>query len=468
MVKEFIQRIIARIQPTHKRTLLSILNSKYHTDWIATHTSLDAEMKHNLKGIRAKCREIAYTNNYIRRYIALCETNIIGQNGITLQPQARFSNGDLDNYANKVIADAFYDWGVKKLCDVTSQMTYVELLKMIVRSVITDGEIFVLILRGDYNKYGITLQLIPADLVDDSYNVDRTAQGTTIIMGIEKNLTGKPLAYYINQPYVGRVRIDAADMIHIYRKERLDQTRGLPWFLSSLSTLRHLDKYIEAEVIASRVAAAQMGVIETEAGEYVGDALIDGATVMDVEPGVWRTLLPGQKFTQFSPDHPNLSFAEFSKGLLRDIAAGLGVSYNSLVSDLESVNYSSLRQGALEDRAMWQTLQQWIIDTLLNRVYEEWLKMALTTRALTLREGLDYYNKPAWYPRRWDWVDPVKDITAVKMAIELGIKSRTQVLAELGYDIQEVYEQLKAEQNLYSDIILKNGGSDATITDNEE
>jgi len=283
-------------------------------------------------------------------------------------------------------------------------------------------------------------------------------------MGIEKDLTGKPIAYYLNQPYVGRIRIDARDMIHIYRKERLDQSRGLPWFLSSLSTLRHLDKYIEAEVIASRVAAAQMGVIETEAGEYVGDALVDGAVVMDVEPGVWRTLQPGQKFNQFSPDHPNLSFAEFSKGLLRDIAAGLGVSYNSLVSDLESVNYSSLRQGALEDRTMWRTLQQWLIDTLLNRLYEEWLRMALITRAIGLRESFDYYNHPAWYPRRWDWVDPVKDITAVKMAIELGIKSRTQVLAELGYDIQEVYEQLKAEQELYGDIILPTtGGTNGSV-----
>lgn len=461
----FIKKIFKK---TKQRSFFStIINNKYHSDWMPSNVSIDKEIKHNLVKIRAYCREIAFTNNYIRRYVMLCESNIVGENGIVLQPQVRFNNGDLDNYANKVIADAFYDWGVKKLCDVTNQYTYVELLKTIVRSVVIDGEIFVLLLRGDYNRYGFTMQLIPTDLVDDSYNVERTLEGNTIIMGIEKTPTGQPVAYYIKQPYEGRRRIPAEDMIHIYRRDRLDQTRGLPWFVSTISTLRHLDKYIEAEVIASRVAAAQMGVIETEQGEYVGDALVDGQQVMDVEPGVWRTLLPGQKFTQFTPDHPNLSFSEFSKGLLRDISAGLGISYNALVSDLESVNYSSLRQGAIEDRAMWRMLQQWLIDILLNRVYAEWLRMSLLTKAISLRESFDYYNAPAWYPRRWEWVDPVKDITAVKMAIELGIKSRTQVLAEMGFDLQEVYEQLKYEQQLYKDILTTGENNGSNINNNE-
>lgn len=44
------------------------------------------------------------------------------------------------------------------------------------------------------------------------------------------------------------------------------------------------------------------------------------------------------------------------------------------------------------------------------------------------------YLDCSWLPPRWDWVDPLKDIRAEINAIEAGLKSRTQAIAERGFD----------------------------------
>ena len=43
-----------------------------------------------------------------------------------------------------------------------------------------------------------------------------------------------------------------------------------------------------------------------------------------------------------------------------------------------------------------------------------------------------------WLPTKWDWVDPLKDANAEIAQIEAGLKSRTQAIAERGYDAEQV------------------------------
>jgi len=87
---------------------------------------------------------------------------------------------------------------------------------------------------------------------------------------------------------------------------------------------------------------------------------------------------------------------------LRGIASGMGVSYNSLAGDLEGANYSSLRQGALEDRDYWKTLQQWFIDHFMYPIYEAWLECAILSGALAplKASNAEKYKSVNFYPRR--------------------------------------------------------------------
>ena len=55
------------------------------------------------------------------------------------------------------------------------------------------------------------------------------------------------------------------------------------------------------------------------------------------------------------------------------------------------------------------------------------------------------YLDCAWLPPRWDWVDPLKDIRAEIVAIEAGLKSRTQAIAERGFDAAAVDAEIAGD-----------------------
>jgi len=172
-------------------------------------------------------------------------------------------------------------------------------------------------------------------------------------------------------------------------------------------------------------------------------------------PGTFETLPPGYKFEGFHPDYPHAQFDAFCKAALRGISSAIGCSYHSLANDLENVNFSSIRAGTLEERDMWMAVQRWLITTLLVPVYEDWLDMALLRGAVLLPNGsaLPLAKKAKfvdhqWQGRRWQWVDPLKDMAANVLAIENGLTSPQQVAAQTGRDIEEVIDDLARFQEL--------------------
>ena len=64
----------------------------------------------------------------------------------------------------------------------------------------------------------------------------------------------------------------------------------------------------------------------------------------------------------------------------------------------------------------------------------------------SIRSKFEKFNSPCWKPRRWPWVDPLKDLQASVLAVEKGFKSRRSIIAEMGEDIEEVFQE-QAEDN---------------------
>lgn len=147
--------------------------------------------------------------------------------------------------------------------------------------------------------------------------------------------------------------------------------------------------------------------------------------------------------------------------MLRGAAAGGNVSYNALANDLEGVNFSSLRQGVLEDREHWKLVQQWLIEHFYQEAFEDWLVMALTTQIIPLPlEKLEKYNKPIWRPRGWTWVDPLKEVKSNVEAHNAGFITAQHAANEMGEDIEDIYAQLAREQKLREKYGVKLGEPD--------
>jgi lambda family phage portal protein len=467
-------------------------------DWIATILSADQEIRGNLRLLRARGRELSRNNPIAKNFLNLLAANVAGPNGIGYKAQVRNATavcpkcagtgkvvddggkpvagagscknckgaGQLKNVLARAINDkieaGFKDWGKKGNCTVDGRLSWRQVQDLAIKNVATDGEVFIRKIKNFPNKYRFAVQIIDSDQCDHLYSVPPSPKTNEIRLGVEIDKWARPLAYWLNPGHpsdlggsLQRERVPADEIIHLYDPERVSQTRGVTWFHPVMLQLRMLEGYIEAELVAARTGAAKMGWLEhTDAGAYE-EPDPDHKYVLEANPGTIETLPPGMKFTEWSPDHPPSAFPMFVITILRQIATGLGVSYNALASDLVGVNYSSMRSGLLIERDQWKRGQSWLTESLCQPVFEDWLTFALLTGELVL-DSRDPAKFAAgkWEPRGWQWVDPLKDAQSAILAIGARLRSRDAIVAETGEDIGEVFEAIQQEEQLAEELGL--------------
>lgn len=431
------------------------------SSWLTGTRSADAEIRYGLKTLRARSRDLAANSDYARKYLKMVVANVVGPHGIKLQVRARDNDGTLDQVANTLLERRFDEWS-QRGCTVDGKLTWVDAQRLFAETVARDGEALVHLVPvpKSVNRYGLQLQFVDPDLLDIEKN-GTAPGGNEIRMGVEIAPGGRPVAYWIldrhpdDYQYAraasGRhTRVPAESMIHAFVSDRAGQTRGVPWMATAMARLKMLHGYEESELVAARVSASKMGFFTSPDGEgYTGDATDAGNIVTEVAPGQFEQLPKGVDFKPFDPQHPSTAFRDFEKAMLRGIASGLNVSYCTLSNDLESVNYSSIRQGLLDERDQWRVTQYWMIDAFCQQVYLRWLSRAMDAGEVALPEAKMWkWSQTVWVPRGWQWVDPEKETTAQVLAIGNGLMTVTQALAERGLDLEDVLAQRAAEKKL--------------------
>src|SRR5205823_5553668 len=146
-----------------------------------------------------------------------------------------------------------------------------------------------------------------------------------------------------------------------------------------------------------------------------------GQLTDEMEPGGSTELPIGYKANVYNPTHPNGAFPQFTKDFRRKISSALNCAYNTLFNDLEGVNFSSIRAGLLDERDQWKMTQNWYIEASKQCQFEAWLEMKLLMGAFPSFEMADFDRircGTIWKPRRWPWVDPLRDIQASVAAVE--------------------------------------------------
>lgn len=445
----------------HKRGYSGAEISRLFQDWAAPSTDANAEAKPSVRRLRNRSRDLERNDDYTRRYFQLLENNVLGANGIGLQMKVRKGNREPDKAANDAIEAAWAKWGKKRNCCVNRGHTWRGACRLILRAAKRDGGLFIRKVKGFDNEFRYALQLLEIDHLDLDFNAS-LASGNVIEGGIEINAWGEPVAYHIFRKHPGsqqiqrqsarRERVPAEDMLHVFLPDRISQLIGAPATSSTITRIKMLHGYQEAELVAARVAACKgHAITQATPDGYSGETDDQNRIVESVEPGQTLLLNPGEQIQDINPQHPVQAFPDFIKSNLRGIAGGFGVSYNSLANDLEGVNFSSIRAGLLEEREEWKAVQQWFCEDVCEPIFEDWLAWSLGFGFIKSGGGtlglanFDYYNQPEWKSRRWPWVDPEKDVEANRKAIALRLKSRRGIIADEGEDIDEVDADFEAD-----------------------
>ena len=455
-----------------KRNFGAARINRLTSDWATMPRPANAQLRYDLPVLIARARELAKNDDYVRRFLQLAKCNVVGPTGISIQSRAVNNDGNPDMSGNAGIEAAFAEWARPGMCELTGMLSWVQCQNMALETTLRDGEVFVRMWQGaDVNRFGMALEFVDPMRVDHRHN-EELRNGNKIHMGVEVDRRGRPVAYHLRPTpkdishyyeYSGpRERVPANEMLHIFLPELIDQNRGYSPMVSAMLRLQMLKGYEEAELVAARTGAAKMGFFErNEDGVgFQGDEVDEmGDIEMDAEPGSLTTLPNGVKFTPWDPSHPTTAYGEFVKSVLRGVASGLGVSYNSLANDLEGVNFSSIRAGVLEDREAWKAMQHMMIERFCRPVYERWVNMALMRGAIQpigatgMLNPLPYtdrnivkFSQASYQGRRWAWVDPMKDIQAAEKAVMLGVKSLSSIIRDMGGEPEDVWQEIRQER----------------------
>lgn len=489
-LKDFWNWLTGNDKPVKQRRYEGARLSRLDNDWFSSGTSADSEIYSSLSRLRNRTRQVLRDYDYANAVIQCLINNVLGK-GITLQAQIkkqRKVDGHLENddRLNTLLENAWNYWGNKKRCDVTGQLNFRDIQKLLLRSIATDGEVIVRLVRdyfGD-SKVPLALEIIEADQLAEDHNGSHGAN--QIKMGIEFNKWHRPVAYWIYKDHPGdyqfahskngtreKIRIPADEIRHYYLKTRPSQSRGVTWFHSCLQRVHNIGEYEKAEIVASRAAASYMGFRTTPDGDLTDDET--GDNIEQFEPGMIGKLAPGENFVAFDPNRPNQAFEPFTKMMLRGMAAGTGTPYPNISKNYADANYSSIRQELVDTRDHWEILQEWFATNICQEIFEIWLDMAVLAGVLPFNDyevNPQRFNNVRWMHRGWSWVDPEKEIKSTIFALNHGLTTYTKEAAKQGEDFEEMLKTMAKEKKMAESygvqIYLPFGNNNDTIENNSD
>lgn len=430
------------------------------------------EIRQSLAVLRARSRWLAQNDGFSKGFLRLLRRNVVGPQGFDLQMAVRADNNPKvrDEDANQRIEAAWDEWAGVGACDVTGKLTFTALSQLLITGIARDGEALVRKVRGSrWNRAGLAFQMLDPSQLPEDVNAPygagvlagyRFPATNCVRMGVEMDSYGRPVAYHLRTSVPNDdawrfgaqlyQRVPAEEIVHLFMTDWPSQVRGIPWLDTGIRALAMMDGYSEAELVAARQGASKMGFYQlgenVDANDVPAELVADARLVQEAEAGTFELLPKGIEFKSYDPQHPNAAFAAFVSTILRQAAAGTGISYNAFANDRAGLNYSALRAVALDDRDEYRTIQQWMINAFCKPFFTEWLREVLISGITGLPAGKFYkFNAPNFHPRGWQWVDPQNEIKAAADEIALGLNSRRRMSAERGVDYDQNLADLKLE-----------------------
>lgn len=429
--------------------------------WMPTRAHINAIMATEGPLLRARIRQLVANTPYGAN---ASETFACYAAGTGIKPSSLLADPD----RRKLVMRAFRDWTDE--ADADGLTDFYGMQAMVSRALFDAGECFVRF-RDRRASDGLTvplqLQLLEAEQLDNGF---MTMNGPNMVRsGIEFNPIGQRVAYWFWRVHPGdstiweahgeRVRVPASQVLHIYKPLRPGQIRGRPWLTAGMVKLRDLDMYDDAELVRKKGAAMFMAFITQQLGEDLSaTGLVDDMTQPDLygtadvalEPGTAPVLPAGHDVKFNNPTDVGPNYEAFQYRALMALCAAMGLPYYAVTGDTSRANYSSLRASLVEVRRrieqfQWETL----VFQMCRPVWQRWLPAAVVAGAVQLpgfvRNPRDL-GRVKWITPKWDWVDPLKDMQAEKLAVDAGFKARSDVIeATTGEEGEDVDERIAAD-----------------------
>jgi lambda family phage portal protein len=475
-----LDRAIAAVSPgwaarrLHSRARINAMNAAYEAADITRlrRRAHDFGSGNNAVGgsaysIRNQARHLGRNHDIVVGGLNTLVQNVIGPTGIGVEPQPRDENGDIVESIAEQLSRLWAEWC--KHPEVSRSHDYGSMQRLKALTLFRDGEVLQQDLIGPVAglehasavPYSIELiepDLLPLDFSDASRN---------ILQGVECNIWGRALAYWLYKQHPGDPLFNfngnfsagfipdlkrvSSDLIrHTKLIDRIGQRRGMSILAAVLTRLEDLKDYEESERIAAKIAACMAAyIIKGSPQDYSGtDAR--GAPFpkrnMRFEPGmVFDDLLLGESVGTIDTKRPNGNLEPHRNGQLRAVASGMRVSFSSLSKNYQG-SYSSQRQELVEQYGAYGVLAYEYISQDARPTWERFVSVTLLSGELVVPRGMSLRGiyDALFIPPQMPWIDPLKEAESLALLEDHAFMSGSEAVRRRGADPRSVLQQVAA------------------------
>lgn len=425
---------------------------RLNAGWIAYNQSAEQTDRYSRDTVRARARDLERNSDMANSVIGAYKRNIVGL-GVTLQAKTPSEK------LNDAIEEAWKDWCKRKNCDVTETQSFSQMTRMAVERKKVDGGI---LFKKCYLSGGVVpfrLQALEVDELDATAMVPH-GKGNRVVGGIEYNSYNKPVGFWIKQysldgfSNIKPVYVPAKDMIFIFTKRRPSQIREMSDLSPTATRIRDANEFMTAVSVKERIAAClsvfikktipTSGIGRGMAAQQSGQQITyEGKSIT---PGMIKELNAGDEIQVVNPTGQATDAASFVKQQQRLIGAGQGLSYEATSRDMSQSNYSSARQGIIEDEQTYAEDRE-LFDEFRDEVYETFIISGVLYGLFDIPDFWNPEKKKKYLAHKWiaspkKWIDPLKEVQAMKIAVQTGQKTFQQAAAESGRDWKDVVDDM--------------------------
>ncbi len=426
--------------------------------------SPDQLVERSAPALRSQARDLERNHDIARGILRTMVNNIVGANGIGIEPQPRRADGTIHDEYAAALRKAYTDWARKP--EVTKRHTWTKVQRLMCKTWLRDGEAFAQELIGPVQLYAhgsripFSLEMIEPDLCPFEYT-----DGAAIVNGIERNTWGEHRRFWFWKTFPGDVRGSIfsrsdmksvpADLVHhIALLDRIGQTRGVTEFASIITRLADIKNYEESERIAAQIAAALTAYVKRETPDGYDGPLLDqeGKPIprsLSLAPGtVIDDLAPGEDIGMINSNRPNPNLFTFRQGQLRAAAAGFGVSYSSIARDY-SGTFSSQRQELVEQWVNYATLTDEFVGMFVQPAWETFVRACSMSGQVPVPADVAPGTEDdcLFVAQQMPWIDPLKEANAWLTLVRAGFASEVEVIRKRGGVPRDVLEQITSFRN---------------------
>lgn len=449
---------------------------KQTQNWKPNADDADGAILPDLPILRDRSRDLERNSPLAGGAIATKVTNVVGT-GLKPRPAidrdvlSDLKEAQADAWERAALREFFLavcsrDWDIERHHD------FFQSQDLVFRSVLSAGDILVNFPRipRPGNPYPLRANFIEADRI---CNPGFGADTATRVAGVDKDQYGAPVRYHVAAFHPGSSRtvakrewreLRAFDdqgrplCLHLYRKRRPGQTRGVPDLAPVVEMLKSISDYTDNELHASVVASLFTVFVKSM---NPADTLVDQDAkqteridTKDIKLGSGSIvgLWGDEDITIANPGRPNAAAEVFLRAMAEQVGVALELPYELLVKHF-TASYSAAQAALLEAWRFFLTCRHWLKESYCQPVWDMVITDAIARGRLS---APGFFSDPIirraylgceWVGDARGHIDEVKAVNAAKLREEAGYSTKAEETTKLtGGDWERNHRQQVKEK----------------------